>query len=419
MQKSPKPPEASQLTTRRIGAAPWQLETRIETTPLRDLKPDEVLIEVLCVPLHGSFWLATDPRAIHPRREEFLADGSFVFGNGGVGRAVEVGPGVVGVAPGDYVAVFGHSPCDRYDCYACHTLHRYTECDYGEGQILGHGKGANDGTLASHAILPQESLEICFKADESPTADELAPFMFAFLVADVRNALTRNKDTLHLRRALIFGAGHSGAIATWLHTHSCPGSRIVVVDADEDRARRISEIDGGAIDAHVLAPAVVDLLECSADGLKSLPELQDEILRLRERMEIHFQGRRCNLLMDCSSGNTIPIWDNSKLLSPGTHCLPFGFGSKALELTSDLLQCSGMNIVMSRGVGNQRNRRETIDLIKSGGHDFISEHLLSPCREAGSLQELSDIVEAEYESRPAAVDRPHLILNRIASATPG
>ena len=66
-------------------------------------------------------------------------------------------------------------------------------------------------------------------------------------MADVRNTLTRNKDTLHLRRALIIGAGHSGAIAAWLHTHSCPGSRIVVVDTAEDRARRASEIEGGSI----------------------------------------------------------------------------------------------------------------------------------------------------------------------------
>ena len=92
------------------------------------------------VPMHGSFWLASHPAGLHPRKQEFLRDGGFVFGNGGVGRVVATGSD--NVRPGDYVTIFGHAPCSHYNCYACTVLHRYTECEFKESTILGHGKGA-------------------------------------------------------------------------------------------------------------------------------------------------------------------------------------------------------------------------------------------------------------------------------------
>ena len=80
-----------QIRTQRTGNG-RQLETVLVETPLRPLGPREVRIAVRYVPMHGSFWLASNPKGIHPRHDEFLAAGGFVFGNGGVGQVIAAAP---------------------------------------------------------------------------------------------------------------------------------------------------------------------------------------------------------------------------------------------------------------------------------------------------------------------------------------
>ena len=75
-----------------------------------------------------------------------------------------------------------------------------------EGQILGHGKTQMMAHLQS-AILPPQTYEICFKKYERPKNKDLLPMMMSFLVADVRNALTRLPDVLRSQRMMLFGAG--------------------------------------------------------------------------------------------------------------------------------------------------------------------------------------------------------------------
>ena len=195
---------------------------------------------MLYVPLHGSFWLASHPDGIHPRKAEFLKDERFVFGNGGVARVVQSTLGERDVAVGDYVCVFGHVPCDHYDCYACNVLHRYTECDYGESHILGHGKGSTEGTYGEvcgfASLFPMTSATA---RPRKPSREQLMAFMFGFLVADVRNALTRHPDTLRQRRMLLFGAGYSGQIAAYIHNRSCPEAKIFVVDSNSEYLKKI------------------------------------------------------------------------------------------------------------------------------------------------------------------------------------
>ena len=57
------------------------------------------------------------------------------------------------------------------------------------------------------------------------------------------------------------------------------------------------------------------------------------------------------------------------------HCIPFGFGSHYVLLSKDIIQLSGLHLGMSRGVGNLRNRQETIELIKAGAGRFLNELL--------------------------------------------
>ena len=225
------------------------LKTELVESQVRELQPGEVLVEMMYVPLHGSFWLASHPEGIHPRKYEFLEEDYFVFGNGGVGRVIESTLDERDVRKGDYVCVFGHMPCDNYDCYACTVLNRYTECDYGESKILGHGKGSTEGTYGKYVILPRHAYEICYRAEEVPDEAALKAFMFGFLIADVRNALTRHADSLRMRRMLLVGAGFSGQIAAYIHNRTCPESCIFVIDSSKERLDKIKRIDPESIEA--------------------------------------------------------------------------------------------------------------------------------------------------------------------------
>ena len=50
--------------------------------------------------------------------------------------------------------------------------------------------------------------------------------------------------------------------------------------------------------------------------------------------------------MDCTSGNSAPLWTDGKLLKT-TTVIPFGFGSDHIVLSSEIIQKSGLTILMS------------------------------------------------------------------------
>jgi threonine dehydrogenase-like Zn-dependent dehydrogenase len=402
-----QPKSTQQIQTRYRDATKTSLVTELVERELRDLRDGEILVEMLYVPLYGSFWLASHPAGLHPRKEEFLQAGSFVFGNGGTARVVAASTATSGVRPGDYVAIFGHAPCTHYNCYACTVLHRYTECEFKESTIIGHGKGAHDGTYARYAILPPFSWEICYRAEERPPEDALLPFMYAFLMADVRNALTRHPDTLRNRRMLLFGAGQSGHVAAYIHLRSTPEAKLVVVEPSPERAALLRSLDPDAVEVYVPPREIVDRLNDREDMPRFREELGGVISAIRETMLRHFGGRLCNLLFDASSGNTAPLWDNPQILSPACHCIPFGFGSDYVLLNRGLIQVSGLNILMSRGVGNLRNRREVIELIKAGGSRFIQKFLRGESVRLGSLEDALRFVREQHDPPKMLHEIPH------------
>ncbi|WP_375560315.1 alcohol dehydrogenase catalytic domain-containing protein [Bernardetia sp. OM2101] len=400
----------NQLYTTYTDSTHTKLHTQIRTTSIPSLEEGEILVEMCYVPMHGSFWLASHPNLLHPRKEEFLEKDYFVFGNGGIGKVIETNGKQSKVEKGDYVAILGHAPCTHYDCYSCTVLHRYTECDYNESTIIGHGKHSNDGTFAKYAVLPAYSWELCYKHYENPSEEELKAFMFSFLVADVRNAMTRHPDTLRMRRMLLFGAGYSGHLAAYLHQHSCPESKIVVIDTNKKRAASVVALNPDAITSYVISPQTAQLMN-QQDCSKEEPLIQNEIQSIRDVARKHFKNRNANFLMDCTSGNSTMLWDNAKLLSPNTHCIPFGFGSKDIVIDKSLIQASGLNILMSRGVGNLRNRRETIELIKAGASKFINSSLIAHSKVLGGLEEAVSFVEA-YQNPPLPLDQiPHAYID--------
>lgn len=375
----------------RASESDGALVTELVERPLRPLTDGEVLVEMHLVPLHGSFWLAVDPRRRHPRQREFLADGEFVFGNGGVGRVVETTPAVSGLGVGDWVCVFGHAPCANSDCAACRVQERYTECVYNQNIILGHGKGAPDGTFSRWVILTPPMVEVCFRSAEAPSAAALLPYMYAFLIADVRNALDRHPGISECRSLLLFGGGLSGRIAAYHHLRG-KGARVVLVEPDADRAQALCAIDPGAIHAVTLDAELFPRLEDRALEGTWRDLTAPGRARIRDAMLRWFSGRTCDVLFDASSGNAAPLWDDASILRSGCIILPFGFGSAGVRLSPEVLQVSGLTLLTSRGVGSVSNRRASVDFVRSGGHRFVTDHLHRGAVCLGTLDEAAAFI---------------------------
>ena len=399
--------ENRQIVTRWASDRRDRLVTELELNTTPELKQGEVLVKMLYVPMHGSFWLASHPDVIHPRVDEFMADGRFAFGNGGVGQVIKSNEDPRVVREGDYVCVFGHIPCDHYDCYACNVLHRYVECDYGESGILGHGKNTPDGTYANYVALPRYSYNVCYREAEKPTEEQLKAFMFAFLLADVRNALTRHPDTLRQRRMILFGAGYSGQIAAYIHNRSCPEAKVFVVDSNAAHLEEIRKIDSNSVGTYLLRDDVVAELNGRHQNPGFRHELRDTISEISDAAKAFFGGRKANLIFDSTSGNSAPLWDNSEILAPSMHCIPFGFGSQYVLLSKEIIQMSGLNLGMSRGVGNLRNRQETIELIKAGAGEFLRELLIAESRCLFGMNEAIDFVSEMHNPPRAMHNIPH------------
>lgn len=370
----------------------------------------ETLVEMLYVPLHGSFWLATHPDAEHPRSSDFLDHGPFVFGNGGVARVIESSESESDVSPGDYVAVFGHVPCSRADCYGCRVMHRYTECNYRESQVIGHGGNTRDGTYAERVYLPRYTFEVIYRADDNPSDSDIIPYMFAFLFADVRNALTRNQDTLRAKNMLLFGAGNSGKIATYIFLRSSANSRSLIVDGQSKRLQSLRDFEPERIQTFTISPEALRSLSSGDNTIGFRNKIRVITDQLKQATEGFFGTNNVNLLFDASSGNSAPIWDNDQVLGPNTHVLPFGFGSEYLLISKHLVQMSGLQITMSRGVGNLRNRREVIELIRSGGDDFIRSHLISDSKILNGLDEAQEFISRVYHKKQGHLEADSAII---------
>jgi L-iditol 2-dehydrogenase len=83
-------------------------DVRIETVPVPEIEPGEVLIRV-----HSCGICGTDLKKIHTGSHSAPR----IFGHETVGTVAALGAGVEGFAVGDRVAVFHHIPCG--ECYYC------------------------------------------------------------------------------------------------------------------------------------------------------------------------------------------------------------------------------------------------------------------------------------------------------------
>ena len=389
-----------QLITKWKDSNRRQLITVLEKRKVRHLKKSEILVEVLYVPTHGSFWLAVHPDAIHPRCDEFMRDGSFVFGNGAVGRVIDKSNDVNNIGIGDYVCVYGHYPCNHADCNSCKVQQRYIECQYGEGKIIGHGNGAEDGTFAKYVILPDKSWEKCFSKNENPTHEQMRPFMFAYLVADVRNALTRHQNYYNGKNILLIGGGLSSHIAVSLINRDIPEAKLFILEVDKKKVESIKNISTCPIDSYIIEND--DLIQMNNVSLTKKKESRKNwlIKDFESRMREHFEGKKCDFLVDFSSGESSALWFNPMILSPGVICTIFGFGLNQIVLDSELLKLSGLTVQISRGPGNMQNRMEVIKYMKEGGSKFITDNIIDKLKYFSSINEFSEYVDSCLEPTP-------------------
>ena len=68
---------------------------------------------------------------------------------------------------------------------------------------------------------------------------------------------------------------------------------------------------------------------------------------------------------------------------------------------------SGLMLLMTRGVGNTRNRREVIELIKSGAHRFINQYLIGDARHIPSLEDAEEFIQQQHDSNEPMHAIPH------------
>jgi threonine dehydrogenase-like Zn-dependent dehydrogenase len=174
-------------------------------------------------------------------------------------------------------------------------------------------------------------------------------------------------------------------------------------------------LDPEAVEGVLLPAQVAELVETGRDRAKVPEAVRGFSQTLADRMRAHYHGRLCNILLDASSGNTAQLWDNSRILSPTTHCIVFGFGSEFVMLDKHLIQTSGLNLLMTRGVGNLRNRREVVELIKAGASNFVDRFLVRHARPLGSLDEAIAFVREQHEPPKPLHRIPHAYMtpNRL------
>ena len=375
------------------------LITSLEFRQLKPLSNNSLLVKILAVPTHGSFWTATNLKASFPRLNKLLQNGEFVFGNGGVGQVLEVGQNVSKAKVGDFVAIFGHIGCQHDDCYACRIAKRYVECEYGESATLGRGR--YDGTYAEYALIPEESLEVCYRLEDEPQLTDLLPMAFAFLVADVRNALTRIPNTLSRNRVLLISAGLSSHIAAK-----------IILDANKDASIFVIEPNNSRLQSLIsLAPKRIEGIDFKPQNLVSALELKELSLLLRAKMRAHFDDKNCHLVVDCASADACPIWFNDRILSHDTRCIFFGFGVKEVNISSQLIQKSGLILQFSRGPGDPQNQRGAIQFLKSpSGKIFIEQYFIQKMQHFDSWEKLETYIKYHHKLNTSHVDVPNCLI---------
>ena len=148
---------------------------------------------------------------------------------------------------------------------------------------------------------------------------------------------------------------------------SSPGSKIFAIDHSKSRLKQLKEMIPCKVETFLLPKNFVNELDKINQNLGFRNVLTQYISKISDKSSSFFGSKNINLLMDCTQEMQPYLWTDGRLLKETTTVIPFGFGSDHIVLNKDIIQKSGLTVLMSRGVGNIRNRKETIELIKAVG----------------------------------------------------
>ena len=248
-------------------------DVRVETVPVPDIGPGELLVKVDTCGICG-----TDLKKI--------ATGSHsaprIFGHETAGTIVRIGPEVDGYAPGDRVAVFHHIPCG--DCFYC-RLKVFAQCPVYKQVGCSAGFEPSGGGFAEYVrVMPW----IVRKGGVVKLPDDCS-FEKASFIEPV-NTCMKGIDALGLQpgeTVLVIGQGPIGIILGVLAlrrgvqviTSDLYVQRLTIsngfgltrsIDASRaDTVRQIREWTGGrGADAVVLAVAGTSLIRTAMDSAR-------------------------------------------------------------------------------------------------------------------------------------------------------
>jgi alcohol dehydrogenase len=210
--------------------------------------PEDALVRVDAVTICGTdlHILGGDVPEVTPGR---------VLGHEAVGTIEEVGPGVIGFAPGDRVLISCIAGCGR--CSYCRE-NRDGQCTAGGGWVLGH---LIDGTQAEKVRVPFANRGLHHLPDS--VSDEQA-LLLADILPTAYEVGVRTGRVSPGSTVAIVGAGPIG-LAAVLTARLLSPSRIVVVDPAAER--RDAAVRLGADIAVADAAEAVAAVRSLGDGL--------------------------------------------------------------------------------------------------------------------------------------------------------
>jgi L-iditol 2-dehydrogenase len=222
-------------------------DIRLDTVPLRPLRPTDALVEMRSGGICGSdmHYFTEGRNGTNVLRQPT------VLGHEGAGVVVAAGP-EAGLAEGTPVAVEPARPCGH--CAACRAG-RYNVCPTG----VCFGSPPTDGIFARHVVVPADQLHVLPAAVPVELGAAIEPLAVA--VWAVRRAEVRAGD-----RVLVTGAGPIGALVSQVAL-SYGAAEVVVTDVNDDRlalaaaagATRTINTAGSELDV----TEVDRLIECS------------------------------------------------------------------------------------------------------------------------------------------------------------
>lgn len=208
-------------TMKALRLTDWRSDPQLQEVPVPEPGPGEVLVQV-----GGAGACHSDLHLLHEFEPGLLPwSPPFTLGHENAGWVHTLGPGTVGVEPGEPVAVVGAWGCGR--CARCRAGLE-TSCERPDLAPVPAGGGGLglDGGMAEYLLVPDVRHLVPLPAGLDPVA--AAPLTDAALTPyhAVRRSLAKLGPTA---TALVIGVGGLGHLGVQV-LHALCAARVVVVD---------------------------------------------------------------------------------------------------------------------------------------------------------------------------------------------